>query len=183
MPSIEGLLYNPYSSSFLHCRMQQQWADLAVWEEFLNHVKDIKSFIELGTGYCGLATFFLLQCIQRCINFRTFDIKDNSRLNLPVAKLIGLREHFVQGDIFASPELVGDSIKNLPKPLLLFCDNGDKPREFRTFVPMLASGDYVATHDWPSEINEDHVAGFSIHPIMSEGCEVWKSMTRFWRIK
>lgn len=174
-------MYNVQTASFLGCSMQQCWADLAVWEKFLNKFP-IKSLIELGTGYCGMSAFLLLQCIQREAVFGTFDIKRNSRLNLPLHKIINLKNTFFEMDIFAERETIQYTIENAPKPLLLFCDNGDKPKEFEFFVPSLKSGDYVAVHDWPSEINGDDVRGFSIEPVLWQECEGWGSFTRFWKV-
>ena len=182
MSSIEQLLYNPRTSSFLGCSLQQQWADLAVWEEFFKH-RALGSVIELGTGYCGMSVFFLLQCIQRGFEFYTVDIKKNSRLGLPLAQRLHLSDYFTQIDIFEDPSVVESMIKLSRKPTMLFCDDGKKPKEFELFVPALEKGDYVAVHDWLREINEDDVEGFSIEPILGEECEVWNSLTRFWRIK
>jgi hypothetical protein len=162
--------------------MQQCWADLALWEKFLNKFP-IKSLIELGTGYCGMSTYLLLQGIQRDIKFLTFDIRESSKLNLPLSKFLGLKDHFAKADVFADKDKVVYAINHTPKPLLLFCDNGDKPKEFKMFVPLLASGDYVAVHDWPQEIKEEDVDGFSIEPVMKEECEKWASTTRFWKIR
>ena len=178
----EELLYNPRSSEFIGCSMQQSWADLAVWEKFLAD-RTLGSLIELGTGYCGLSTFFLLQCIQRDLEFLTFDIKTNSRLDLPLATYLNLRSHFVQSDIINNPEIVIDAITCFPKPLILFCDNGKKREEVELFVPHLSPGDYVVVHDWPAEINADDMKGFLITPIMHDECERWFSYTRFWRVK
>ena len=177
----EELLYNPRSTSFVGCSMQQSWADLAVWEKFLEQV-DAESLIELGTGYCGMSVYLLLQCIQREMDFWTVDIKENSRLNYLLSTFLGLREHFIKSDVFNST-VVEDAVRTLPKPLVLFCDNGDKRKEVKLFVPMLSSGDYVVVHDWPAEINADDIRGFPLAPIMHEECEKWYSYTRFWRIR
>lgn len=176
-----GLLCNSGTASFLGYAIQQYWMDLAIWELFLQG-NTICSLIELGTGYCGMSTYLFLQCIQRNLQFLTFDIKPKANLDRPLSKFLGLGEHFIETDIFANSDLVKSSIERMPKPLLLFCDNGNKPREFSIFVPLLSSGDYVVVHDWGSEIRASDVEGFSIEPVMKEECENWKSITRFWRI-
>jgi len=177
---VEDLLYNSRTSSFLGCSMQQMWADLAVWERFLNK-RHIRSLIELGTGHCGMAVFLSLQCLNRGMNFLTCDIYRNSRLDDFVPELIGLGDHFMQADVFASPHLVS-KLQRAERPLVLFCDNGDKPREVQTLVPMLHVGDYVAVHDWGSEIGDNDMAGLAIEPVLREECEQWASITRFWRV-
>lgn len=126
--------------------------------------------------------YLLLQCIQKEIKFLTFDIKANSRLHHPLSKRLALVAHFMEMDIFAEKDFVEDVISRVPKPLLLFCDNGDKPREFKEFVPCLEKDDYIAVHDWPSEISKKDVEGYSIRSVMEAECVAWKSYTRFWRI-
>jgi hypothetical protein len=45
----------------------------------------------------------------------------------------------------------------LNKRIYLFCDGGNKAREFRTFAPMLGAGSIISTHDWPGEIKPEDV--------------------------
>lgn len=177
----KDLLRNSRISTFLGYSIQQSWIDLLVWEKFLMR-NTARSLVELGTGYCGMSAFLLLQCIQREMEFLTFDIKTNSRLKLPLSRYLGLHDCFSQIDIFEGT-VIEDVIHSLQKPLILFCDDGNKRKEFSTFVPMLEVGDYVVVHDWGQEIGEKDVAGYPIEPILKEECEFLLSQTRFWRIK
>ena len=42
-------------------------------------------------------------------------------------------------------------------PVLLLCDNGNKPYEIVTYSPHLVPGDLVAVHDWGTEISESSI--------------------------
>ena len=72
-------------------------------------------------------------------------------------------------------------------PLLLFCDDGDKPLEFAAFVPHLRPGDHVGVHDWGLEF-------FLKDTVPLEGMinlEPWRfalademgGSTRIWRVQ
>lgn len=180
MERIEHLLYNSRSGTFFRSSIQQCWADLAIWEILLNK-HELSSLLELGTGHGAMSIFLLCQCIQRGIEFQTIDRSIPPRLYAPLPELLGLKDRFTRGDVFAGGH-VERFIQTLPKPLLLFCDNGDKRREFKMFVPLLEPGDFVAVHDWGQEIDRADVEGYSTEPIMQEDCEKWRSITRFWRI-
>lgn len=170
--------------SFLGCHMAQYWVDLVLWERFLNR-HQLASIVELGTGGCGLSLFLASQAYQRGIEFWTFDRKTSGNLDTPLAKLLGLRAHFVPGNLFtgARPKLV-ELLQGLPRPLLLFCDNGNKPKEFREFVPYLWVGDYVGVHDWGTEIGEKdvHVLEGIVEPLHLEEWAAAGSITRFMRV-
>jgi len=181
----KAFLYDVYHASFLKIHTMQYWADLAIWEKFLAaHPHEFKGLIELGTYRGGMSIFLLLQCVQWGMSFYTFD-KQRFPLETPVAQMIDLEAHFHEGDIFEERkpkllELIGmDGLH----PLLLYCDDGNKPREFATFVPHLRSGDYVAVHDWGLEFHPQHVKPVEhlIEPTFWEECETLNSLTRFWK--
>jgi hypothetical protein len=78
----------------------------------------------------------------------------------------------------ASMKPLREFIASLPKPLVLFCDNGDKPREWQLYVPLLSTGDFAAIHDWGTEFHEHNLIP-SPEPFMQAECESISSMTRF----
>lgn len=184
--SIEWLLWSCSEQTFTGCKVTQYWVDLALWETFLNRCPDIASIVELGTEQCGLSLFLALQAYQRGMEFRTFDHRWDDNLRTPLARLLRLEEHFIRGNLFGETgkELVRLLHGGLPRPILLFCDNGDKPRELREFVPHLQVGDYVGVHDWGTEIGQAHVAifGDTLEPLVRYECETVGSITRFWRV-
>jgi len=75
-------------------------------------------------------------------------------------------------------EAMAALLSRLPHPLVLFCDNGDKPRECRSFAPLLAVGDYLAIHDGGSEITEDQLDP-RLPMVMKSECQMVGSFTRF----
>lgn len=200
MQKAEGVLWNFGGKKFFQRRVSQYPVDLILWEVFLNLHADIASIVEIGSQDGGSSLFLALQAYQRGMEFRTFDIVHSAALeecfDTPLARIVGLREKFVHGDIFAdSREILARLLDGgLPRPLLLFCDGprgaGGSPSEIREYVPRLEPGDYWATHDWADsrdekgEVFPDDVAwmGDGIEPLH---WDVWRglgSITRFWRV-
>lgn len=161
-------------------RACQTWNDVAAWERFFN-TYPARSFLELGTWTGGFSLWLLLQCTQRDMEFKTIDTAPAPACDSPLGKKLGLAGHCVYADILANDgAAVLPIIASLPKPLVLFCDNGKKSQEFQQFTPHLAPGDFVAVHDWQTEFGEgdvDPVRGMLAHIDMDEG----RTMTRWWR--
>jgi hypothetical protein len=160
--------------------MAQAWPDLLIWEAMFNEYP-LRSFIELGTGHGGLALFFALQCFQRGIEFYTFDNQRPVYFDEPLPKAMGLRERFHFVDIFKEghAEITG-LIAGMPKPLGIFFDDGDKPREWATYAPFTSPGDVLAVHDWGTEFKEADIGSVSVVRILgrlSDGRPSgWKAM-------
>lgn len=184
--SVEGLLWNCRGQTFMGCKVTQYRVDLALWEIFLNRCPDIASIVELGTEQCGLSLFLALQSYQRSVEFRTFDHKRSDNLDTPLARHLGLEQSFILGNLFgeAGQKLIELLDGGLPRPILLFCDDGDKPREVREFVPHLQIGDYVGVHDWGTEIAQAHVTIFGdrLKPLWWKHWEDVGSITRFMKV-
>lgn len=161
-------------------RACQTWNDVAAWERFFNAHR-AKSVLELGTWTGGFALWLLLQCTQRDMAFRTIDTAPAPACDTLLGKKLDLAGRCVHADILANGgAAVLPVIASLPKPLVLFCDNGKKSQEFQQFVPHLAPGDFVAVHDWQTEFGEgdvDPVRGLLAHIDMDEG----RTMSRWWR--
>jgi cephalosporin hydroxylase/glycosyltransferase involved in cell wall biosynthesis len=180
--------HNHFTNSFMGVPIQQSWADLAVWEKVLARLKP-KLVIELGTHQGGLATFFKLQSLRYKYDFYTFDRKRKTGLDAPLAKELGLEEHFREVDLFDldTIETIGNLIESNLGLTLLLCDNGNKPKEFEVYAPLMQDGDYIVVHDWGAEIAAGHTK-----PIEDEGylhrefwpeCEEVRTMLRFWRVE
>lgn len=163
----------------------QNWVDLMLWEKFLGtYHRGLRAIIELGTFKGGFSAFLLLQAIQHGMAFYTFDIKRlfSGRL----ADYLEFDQYFHEGDLFDEEmqqvviELLEDDENH---PCLLYCDDGNKPREFQTFVPHLRAGDLVAVHDWDVEFKMVHAEPVRelVEPIFSGPCAALDSKTRFWR--
>ena len=163
---------------FLGIPIKQWQTDLWLWEKFFYDHK-IKRFVELGTGNGGMSLFFFLQSHQYYFDFYTFDIK------LPIMSMVGellkLEEHFYLGDIFNENEWRVADILSTALPVMLYCDNGDKPKEVATFAPYLKSGDYLAVHDWKVEIKPENIPDY-LEECFTELPDEVGSLTR-WFIK
>ena len=144
-------LHDMSGVSFFGISARQIWADVVLWELFFKEHPEIKTVIELGSGGHGLSVIFALHGVTRGFELITIDRKRYDSLDWPLSKLLGLTHTFYKLDIFGKGSDVQDFITFAEHPLLLFCDNGDKPREFRTFVPYLQPGDFVGVHDWEDE--------------------------------
>lgn len=124
--------------------------------------------------------FFALQGIVRGFSVTTID---HANHGAPVEQLEKLGVRLLTMDLLseATIEPMRQLIANLPKPLVLFCDNGNKPLEWSCFVPLLSPGDFAVVHDWGTEFNEQHLIPYPA-PFMQEECESIQSMTRFFSI-
>lgn len=179
-------IHNLFDSTFFGLKILQYWADVALWELFLHRHPDIKTLIEIGTCHCGMSVFFLGNAIQRGLDFWTFDIKRFPELDSPIVKQLGLETHFVLGDVFGQSReiLTGLLTDESLKPLLLYCDGGNKPKEIQTFVPHLSQGDYAAVHDYTIEFKPEDIepVEYLLEPAFLEECRrISPCLTRFWR--
>lgn len=129
--------------------IQLFWQDLKVLEIALSQAKP-NLIIELGTG-SGASTLFFS---NHCATF-SVDIKDKTVFQ-PCLKSALIRLAIF--DIFEDSGIkrIKDLITAFSK-VFVFCDNGDKPREFELFAPMIKPGDYIAVHDVGIEISTDQV--------------------------
>lgn len=158
--------------------MAQAWADIWIWERRIFPVYAPSVVIEIGTAHGGLSLYLALQCRARGISFRTFDIAYPAPTPL-VAEFV--LPHFTQGDVFQHRDLVMDGVAAAGRTCL-FCDGGDKAREYRTFAPLLKPGDIVGVHDFPLEFTPQDEDGSLTAVIEADVCEILRSATR-WMVR
>jgi hypothetical protein len=121
--------------------VQQNYAAQIVWRDFLSE-HDIKLAIEIGTARGGFTAF--LEANVKHVH--TFDIN-----HPPETYTEGV--HYYVEDCFGfSGRSLIHGLCRLPDAKVLFCDGGDKPREIQTFSRYLNSGDFVAVHDYDTDI-------------------------------
>lgn len=149
-------------------RMDQEWIDLMIWEEFFKNFP-IKTFIELGTGMGGMATYFALQCHEYGIKFHTFDNQHWIDFDHGLPRLLDIKISFHHIDIwdFKGKE-VTELIVGCAKPLAIFFDNGNKPKEWRWFAPFTQAGDYLIVHDWGTEFLPKDIGEVPVERILAE---------------
>ena len=128
--------------------MSQAPGAIEFWEKILLE-NDYMRLIEFGTYKGGLSIFFLLWSLQRKSKFYTYDNMTHKLSR--IAYYLHLPEYFKKLDIFECEEEIGKLIK-LPGQTIIFCDNGDKPKELKVFSKYLKVGDIIGVHDWLTEV-------------------------------
>jgi cephalosporin hydroxylase len=157
--------------------LAQTWTDIALWEEFLNR-HWIAGMIELGTWKGGMGAFLAMQGLARGFRFATVDSNPAWLENRETLERLGAQVFC--HDVF-DPGFMAELIGTMPKPLLLFCDDGDKRRELREVAPLLSAGDFIAVHDWGSEAGLGDVDPAWL-PLMAQECEASESITRYFEV-
>ena len=110
--------------------IQQTWTALYMLEKLITE-QEIKTIFELGAGNGALTKFF--EC--HTPHFWSFDIKNGDDVfSYRIKRLVTEINLLV---------LIQPWEKSM-----IFCDNGDKPREIRTYAPMLKKGDFILGHDY-----------------------------------
>lgn len=182
-----GPLHDIFNTTFFGVRAIQHWSDVVLWELFFNEHPDIRLVIELGSGGHGLSIIFALHAVTRGFELVMVDRKRYKSLDWPLPRLLRLEETSHVIDLFSDygREWVIDLLQSKLHPLLLFCDNGDKPKEFAQFVPHLSLGDYVGVHDWELEFwpKDAQVEGVHLEPWQFDLAGQMGGSTRIWKVQ
>lgn len=179
--------HNVFGTTFCGTPTLQYWADLQLWEMFLNEHPGINTIVELGTWYGGMMMFLAVQASARKMVFYSFDKVLPMALKRRLATELELEHKFILGDFWEDSnwKLLNILRERLYKPVLLFVDGGDKAKEFAAFVPELSVGDYVAVHDYSTEFLPEHVEPVEhlVTPAFLAEClsPPQPCLTRFWR--
>jgi hypothetical protein len=158
-------------TSFGGVAMAQYWLDLTVWESVLNMHPGLVGIVEIGSWKGGFSWWLWAQACARGMAFHTCDAV--------------VPEHdtpcFDRVDVWANPEIIEGWLEF--EPVVLFCDGGNKPRELRTFAPMLQHADsLVFVHDWGTETMPDDVPD-CLEPLYDAWLDSLGSITRVFRIR
>lgn len=128
--------------------------DMRLWQDLIIRFK-LDLIIELGTAGGGMTKW-----LDQFVKVISFDINPCP--------------HFtnIVGNIFTNPQHVLDQLDQ-PGPYLLFCDNGDKPREFAMFAKHVRPGNYIAVHDWGTEFKNEDVDYSLVDVVVMTDHTVW----------
>jgi len=150
----------------------QVWADFVLWESLLNEQK-FRAIIELGTWQGGFSWWLWAQTrVRGGMNFYTFDAIEPTR---PVPD-------FERIDVFAQAEHLG-KLMRYNEPCIVFCDNGNKPRELQTFSQELRMQEsLLVVHDWGTEMQPEDVPD-NVEMAYEGFCKDLGSISRVFRIK
>jgi len=138
-------------NTFTGIPMQQTWTAIYALNRFIQNEPDLVRIVDLGSGYGGLTLFFGM-----CMKNRGGKVLSMDLMNL-YFNPVGLVT-FRKIDIF-TPEAIA-LVKKFLKAggkNLIFCDNGNKPKELDTYGKLLKGGDFIMAHDYKTEIMEEEV--------------------------
>ena len=159
--------------SFGGIPLAQIRADFVLWEALLNSNKFLAIF-ELGTWNGGFSWWLWAQAQARGLEFHTYDAINPEYHTPPFA--------FTRVDVFAEAKNLAHTFRAY-EPCILFCDNGNKPRELQTFAPELRHPEsLLVAHDWGTEIGPDDVPD-TVEMVYREFCEEIGSITRVFRLE
>ena len=151
--------------------MAQYWCDIYLWEAILNENPQLLRIIEFGTWMGGFSWFLDAQARTRGWGFITYDSIEHFSNRPP---------QFIKKDIFANAEEIGEFISSAP--CALFCDNGNKPREVKTFAPYLTNDSILIVHDWMTETFPTDIPDY-LEELYGDFCDDIGSMSRVFRKK
>lgn len=125
----------------------QHWAVIEALDSlhdcFVKTAKPLPTtVIEIGTLSGGFTTLLSKHKLTAIAKIHTFDIVE--KLDKAYRKLDNIVHHFV--NVFETP-LIQELLRN-EGTALLFCDGGNKIKEFNLFAQYLKSGDYIFCHDY-----------------------------------
>lgn len=162
-------------NTFLGLKMSQHWLDFQVWEDFFQTYK-FGTFVELGTDEGGMSVYFGLQCAHRGIYFHTFDHQQWHNFSSGVPARLNLESCFHHVDLFSKEgiQAVKDVMLAFPKPLAIFFDDGNKPREWKTFAPLTSPGDFCIVHDWDEEFKAEDLGDVAVERILAHQSDFYE---------
>jgi len=182
-PNMENMLHQ----KLFGCSMCQTFTALFPFEWILN-LYPIEHIVEIGTARGGLSLYLQQQAAVRNIGYRTYDAIDRRHDGLnyesetvAVRNVELLEPHFKKMNVFEDKtiEEIRSIIAN--HRVFMYCDNGNKPRELKTYMPFLKQGDVIGVHDWNNQFEiEALVRDLSLKVIFEEFCQTYKTKQRFW---
>lgn len=179
--TIEDKLVKVLEAKPFGIKIAQTWIQIGLMFQLIEDLK-LGTVIELGV-FCGGLADLLIRRSEMVKDIRYFGFENNpGPIEHPV------RDHWTINiaDVFAQETVahVSALMSGDARPALIFCDDGDKPKEMRTYAPVLRPGDYMLAHDYPGETTPQSLANFGVDRMwMSEidppiyrhlGVSLWK---------
>jgi hypothetical protein len=166
-------------NTFLGKRMAQTKGAIGLWEKVTFSSK-VCRILEIGTFHGNFSLYLMLYCMSCKADFFTYDIVNwrvfDHRPN--IKNILNFDKCFKQWDVFEHELEIGDIIKR-KGVTILFCDGGNKEKEFNTFSKHLKTKDLIAIHDWKSkEVDPKNLDLTGFKEIFSKECDE-EGMTRF----
>lgn len=157
--------------SFGGIKVSQFWCEFVLWEALLNS-SHYNAVFELGTWEGGFSWWLWAQAQARGMKFVTYDSVRPDR-DVPC---------FERRDVFLDRQELG-ALMRKHEPCIVFCDNGNKPRELEMYSKELrSSSSILVVHDWGTEMLPENVPD-NVEMIHREFCEDLGSVSRVFKIK
>jgi len=132
---------------YKNIRLEQRVEVVEALEKLSNKLKATneipKTIIEIGMNHGGFSLVLNDSIISKNAEIYCFDIVDRNFTN----NLKDTKIRWYINDIFKIESFVKDLIERDGRTLL-FCDGGNKVKEFNTFAKYLKPGDLIFTHDY-----------------------------------
>lgn len=125
----------------------QSWDDLKLWETVLNRFDHFKWIVELGTWEGAMALYLFVQCWSRDLLFTTIDKKAPTKET----------PWFINADVLKKDVTFPLLTSMKSTPGILFCDDGDKPKEVQKYHSLIHPNSFIAVHDWGTEFLEKDI--------------------------
>lgn len=168
---------NIWCTTYCGIPTTQAWDDYLLWEKFFYH-NPINFMLEIGTQFGATSLFFKHHAEVYGFDFLTIDIVEFPEVSR-IKELLGGSFHLM--DCFTAETI--QIVTSVDTPKLVFCDGGNKPLEMQTYAPLLKPGDFIACHDWMSEVGPADLTGLPIEEIKFEKKNMGNtSWTAWWRI-
>lgn len=165
--------YKFTNHTFCGIRFVQSYEAIRLFEVIFEKFRPAR-LIELGTGDGGLSSYLKMLCINYGSKFYTYDVKDYREQSpeTKLQKLIQLSESQFVANIFEEETIKSISEKTKKNGCsFIYCDDGNKVREFKTYSKFLKNGDIIGVHDWQVEIhaeNKDDIRTHNLIPIFDD---------------
>ncbi len=141
----------PWHTNFIGQRMQHNYWLYNIVDKIILDNPQISSIIEIGTGYGALTTVFGLWGIKNDISVLTID-----KQNIHNEKIFSkLNIEYLQDDEFGPTveKRILEVINN--KPTWIYCDGGNKVKEFQKFASLIPPTSIISAHDLGVEFREE----------------------------
>lgn len=163
----------PWHTTFIGQGMQHNFWLYAIVDKVMMENPQISSIIEIGTGAGALSSVFGLWGIKRGIPVLTIDsvMRHNPKI------LERLDVQYLQEDEFsdAVQERILEYINE--KPTWVFCDGGNKKKEFQKFAPIIPKNSIISAHDLGVEfIYERDAASLVPNTVIPYREEWWQDL-------
>ena len=107
------------------------------------------------------------------MHFETYDMVRSEHRKPPM---------YMKLDVFADRDDIGQAIRDY-EPCVVFCDNGNKPREMQEYSREIRSPEsLLVVHDWNVEFMPDDVPD-GVVEVYGDLCDELGSLTRVFRLK